>query len=215
ALGIGRSSPFGALIVGHSAARPRGFTQLCQRVGRALADAAEPALLLAMAHEDLAQQRDRFAAEARTDGLTTLANRVAWHEALDNEQARRERRPRPVVLLAVDVDDLKHTNDTLGHAAGDELLVAIAEVLRSVVRESDLVARIGGDEFAALLIDADPVAAEAVRNRVIGACERWSDPNGLTLRVSVGWAAPLPNETLREAFDRADAAMYAAKRGAA
>jgi diguanylate cyclase (GGDEF)-like protein len=215
ALGIGRSEALGALIIGHTDARPRGFTQLCQRVGRALADAAEPALRLAMAHEDLAAQRDRFAREARTDPLTGLGNRVAWDETLVLEQARRDRNPRPVVLLAVDLDQLKATNDTLGHAAGDELLVAAAEALREAVRAGDVVTRVGGDEFAALLADADATAAVAVRGRVMAACQRWRGSRGTILRVSVGWAAPEHAETLRDAYCRADAAMYEAKRGAA
>lgn len=212
ALGIGRSEPIGALIVGHSEARPRGFTQLCQRVGRALADAAEPALRLAMAHEDLEAQRDRFALEARTDQLTDLGNRVAWEESLAVEQARRDRDPRPIVLLAVDLDELKETNDRFGHAAGDELLVAAAAALRASVRAGDVVARVGGDEFAALLYNADPIAAEAVSRRLIDACERWRGSHGNTLRLSIGWVVPDANESLREAFGRADAAMYAAKR---
>ena len=215
ALGIGRSERMGALIVGHTDARPRGFTQLCQRVGRALADAAEPALRLAMAHEDLAAQRDRFAREARTDTLTGVGNRVVWDETLSVEQARRDRHPRPVVLLALDVDGLKETNDTLGHAAGDELLAAAAVAIRDAVRAGDVVARVGGDEFAALLVDADPTAAEAVRRRIMATCEAWHGDRISALRVSIGWAAPQDGETLREAYGRADAAMYEAKRGAA
>lgn len=215
ALGIGREEAIGALIVGHTAARPRGFTQLCQRVGRALADAAEPALRLAMAHEDLEAQRDRFAREARTDPLTELGNRVAWEESLALEQARRGRDELPVVLLAIDVDELKETNDRFGHAAGDELLVAAAGALRTSVRAGDVVARIGGDEFAALLHGADPTAARAVSRRLIEACERWRGSHGNTLRLSIGWVVPEGTESLREAFARADAAMYDVKRGVA
>jgi diguanylate cyclase (GGDEF)-like protein len=216
ALGIGRSEAMGALIVGHTDARPRGFTQLCQRVGRALADAAEPALRLAIAQEDLAAQRDRFAVEARTDPLTELGNRVTWEETLSVEQARRERHPRPLVLLALDLDGLKETNDTHGHAAGDELLVAAAGVLREALRAGDIIARIGGDEFAAILPDADPAAAEAIRAKIATACARWRGRvPGLRLNLSMGWAAPEPLEKLSAAFGRADAAMYEAKRGAA
>jgi len=216
ALGIGRSEAMGALIIGHTDARPRGFTQLCQRVGRALADAAEPALRLAMAHEDLAAQRDRFALEARTDQLTGLGNRVAWEEAISAEQARHARNPRPCVLLALDLDELKETNDTHGHAAGDELLVGAASVLRDVLRGNDVIARLGGDEFAAYLPDAEPAAAEAMRGRILAACTAWrGSVGGMRLSLSIGWASPEADETMREAFARADAAMYAAKRGAA
>lgn len=213
ALGIGRSETMGALIVGHTDARPRGFTGLCQRVGRALADAAEPALRLAMAHEDLAAQRDRFALEARTDPLTGLGNRVAWEEAISTEQARHARHPRSCILLALDLDQLKETNDTYGHAAGDELIIGAATVLTGALRAGDVVARIGGDEFAAFLPDADPSAAEAIRQAIATACATWTGSTpGVRLGLSIGWAAPKPEETLREAFARADAAMYEVKR---
>lgn len=215
ALGIGRSEPLGALIVGHTDERPRGFTLLCQRVGRALADASEPALRQAIAHEELSAQRDRFAVEARTDALTGLGNRLAWADALAIEQARWERHARPLVLLSVDLDDLKLTNDTYGHAAGDELLIAAAGILRRSLRGGDIVVRLGGDEFAALLPDTDASAIEVVRRRVETACSAWrgSRPD-MRLAVSVGWAVPQPGETLHGAFARADTSMYDAKRKA-
>jgi len=214
ALGIGRSEPLGALIVGHTDARPRGFTQLCQRVGRALADASEPALRQAMAHEELAAQRDRFAQEARTDPLTGLGNRTSWGVMLAIEQARWERHARSLVLLSIDLDGLKRTNDRFGHTVGDELLVAAAHVLRAALRGGDVIARVGGDEFAAILSDADGSAAEAVRRRVRAACAAWRGSKAeLRLAISIGWATPVAGESLRDAYGRADAAMYEAKRG--
>lgn len=215
ALGIGRSQPLGALIVGHTDRRPRGFTMLCQRVGRALADAAEPALLQAIAHEELAAQRDRFALEARTDPLTGLGNRITWEDMLAIEQARWERNPRPFVLLSIDVDDLKATNDAFGHAVGDEHLIAAAEIMRASLRAGDIVVRLGGDEFAALLPDGNAMTAGVVRRRIQQACATWrgSQPEAI-LSMSMGWAEPEPGETLHEAFHRADASMYKAKRAA-
>ena len=214
AMGIGRAERLGALIVGHTDQRPRGFTLLCQRVGRALADAAESTLLQAIAHEELAAQRDRYAHDALTDPLTGLGNRGAWENAMNLEQGRWERHHRPLIIASVDVDDLKGTNDRYGHAVGDELLAAAAQVLRTSLRDGDLVVRSGGDEFAALLIEAGEPAAAAVEQRIGAACRAWrgSQP-GLRLSLSIGWAAPVPGETLREAFCRADAAMYATRRG--
>ncbi|MEO8510828.1 MAG: GGDEF domain-containing protein [Chloroflexota bacterium] len=214
AMGIGRSERLGALIVGHTDQRPRGFTLLCQRVGRALADAAESTLLQAIAHDELAAQRDRYARDALIDPLTGLANRGAWENAIDLEQGRWERHHRPLIVGSIDVDDLKGTNDRHGHAVGDELLAAAAQVLRASLRDGDLVVRSGGDEFAALMIEAGEPAATAVEQRIAAACRAWrgSQP-GLRLSLSMGWAAPVPGETLREAFCRADAAMYATRRG--
>lgn len=215
AIGIGRYPPLGALIVGHSDARPRGFTLLCQRVGRALADASEPAILQAIAHEELAAQRDRFALEARTDPLTGLGNRVTWEDTLALEQARRERHEGSLVLMSIDVDGLKATNDAYGHAIGDEMLVAGADILRRALRGGDIIVRVGGDEFAALLPHVDASAGAAVRRRVDAACDTWRGTQpGVRLSLSIGWVVPVPGETLREAFGRADAAMYEAKRGA-
>jgi diguanylate cyclase (GGDEF)-like protein len=214
-LGIGSpQNQLGVLVVGHSAERPRGFTSLCQRVGRSLADAAEVLLAQATAREELREERDRFAREARTDELTGLANRVAWNEAIEAESARRARYRRPVVVLSADVDHLKAINDAHGHQAGDELLVAAANVLREELRNTDLVARVGGDEFGALLPETDAATMQAITMRINEACAEWrgSVPE-VRLSMSVGWAVPGPFGDLREALHSADGQMYLAKRG--
>jgi len=130
------------------------------------------------------------------------------------EQARWNRSGHPLVLISIDMDDLKGTNDAHGHAIGDELLVATAGILRRSLRGGDIVARLGGDEFAILLPDADASAAEAVRRRVASACAAWrgSQP-AARLSVSIGWAMPERGEELSDTFCRADGAMYEAKRG--
>ncbi len=158
ALAIGSGRDRAILVVGHGAVRPRGFTNLCLRVGRSIADAAEVLLSQALAREELARERDQFAREARTDELTGLANRVAWTEALDQERPRRSRYRRPVVVMSVDVDGLKQANDRFGHDAGDELLRGVAGILRRNLRDADVVARIGGDEFGVLLPETQPDA---------------------------------------------------------
>jgi len=215
ALRIGTSEQLGMLMVGHAVDRPRGFTNLCQRVGRALADAAEVLLSQAVARDDLRAERDRFAREARRDPLTGLPNRVAWNEALDSEATRRARYRRPVIVMSIDVDHLKDANDHYGHEAGDELLVATAQVLRHTLRTADLVARIGGDEFGVLLPETQGLAMETVVRRIEDACAAWrgSLPE-LRLSISVGWAAPEPFGDLRAALRTADGEMYRAKRGA-
>ena len=108
--------------------------------------------------------------EATTDSLTGLANRAAFRARLEAALARPERRGGTQAVLFVDLDDFKDVNDTLGHAAGDELLCVVASRLGEAVRPGDLVARLGGDEFA-LLLDglADASVAATVAERVVAA----------------------------------------------
>ena len=215
ALAIGTGRDRAILVVGHGAVRPRGFTNLCLRVGRSIADAAEVLLSQALGREELSRERDQFAREARTDELTGLANRVAWTEALDKEQPRRSRYRRPVVVMSVDVDGLKQANDRFGHGAGDELLRGVAGILRRNLRDADVVARVGGDEFGVLLPETQADAMPTLVERIQVACSAWRGTQAdLRLSVSIGWAAPEPFGDLREALRTADDRMYLAKRGA-
>ena len=108
--------------------------------------------------------------EATTDSLSGLANRAAFRARLQAMLARPELRSGSQAVLFVDLDDFKDVNDTLGHAAGDELLRVVAARLGEAVRPGDLVARLGGDEFALLLQGlADTGVAEAVAERVVAA----------------------------------------------
>jgi diguanylate cyclase (GGDEF)-like protein len=209
ALTIGPDGALGTLLVGHARGRPRGFTSLCQRIGRSLADAAEILLSQALAREQMADERDRYQREARTDRLTGLGNRAAWDEAILEAGMRGV----PSVLLTFDVDGLKRTNDSLGHAFGDRLLCGAAEALLSATREGDLVARVGGDEFAVLLRDGDETVARGVLERVASAALAWSAAHApADLRLAAGWAVTGPAETLPAAFARADARMLESKR---
>ena len=212
ALTIGREHAAGLLLVGHARPSPRGFTSLCQRLGRSVADAAELILEQAMAHERLASQRDIFAAQARTDGLTGLGNRTAWAEAVNEAEAVRDH-AQSLAVMMVDLDHLKHTNDQYGHAAGDKLLIAAADVLRMAVGDGGTVVRLGGDEFAVLMVDADLSTALGVAARVQAAAAKWQDADGrLQLRLSTGCAVPAPDESLDVALARADALLGSAKR---
>ena len=111
--------------------------------------------------------------EANTDSLTGLANRGAFRNRLQAALDAPQRRSGDQAVLFVDLDDFKDVNDSLGHAAGDELLRIVGDRLRDAVRPGDLVARLGGDEFAVLLdglIDAS--AGFAVGQRVVAALAR-------------------------------------------
>lgn len=107
---------------------------------------------------------------ATTDALTGLPNRVRLHEMLDELDTRHLPAGRTCAILLIDLDDFKPVNDTLGHDAGDALLVHVAQVLRTSVRSSDTAARLGGDEFALILVDVqDSDQAVQVAERVLDA----------------------------------------------
>ncbi|GAA4592852.1 diguanylate cyclase (GGDEF)-like protein [Actinoplanes octamycinicus] len=168
------------------------------------------------ADELLHQQRTAFAAlaehealvrhQALHDPLTGLPNRRALGELLATEGRR--------ALLLVDLDDFKPVNDKLGHAAGDELLVTVAERLRGAVRADDTVARLGGDEFAVFIPDGDATTASEIAARIVAECGRTFDlaagpvTIGASVGVSVGAGAD-GDTLLREA----DEAMYRIKQG--
>jgi diguanylate cyclase (GGDEF)-like protein len=212
AVPIGQPQPFGVLVVAHAATRPRGFTNLCQRIGHALADAAAPLLQQAISREALTSERDQFAREARTDRLTGLENRTAWDDLLAYEEARRSRYREVVSIVSADLDGLKAINDRGGHAAGDRLIRAAADLLRHTARAVDRVARVGGDEFLVMLPETDEAgAARFVARLRAGAAKRLPRAGGLQL--SVGVATSRDGETLVETQHRADAAMYEAKAG--
>jgi diguanylate cyclase (GGDEF)-like protein len=214
AVPIGRQQPIGVLVVAHAVTRPRGFTNLCQRIGHALADAAEPLLLQALSREALAEERDRFALQARTDPLTGLGNRAGWDHLLTNEENRRARYPEPVSVVSADLNGLKVINDRDGHEAGDRAIVAAANLLRTTARSVDHVARVGGDEFLVLLPETDADGAATFVNRLRQAALT-TMCDGVCLSISLGAATCEPGEALRDTVRRADAAMYASKRAAA
>jgi diguanylate cyclase (GGDEF)-like protein len=161
--------------------------------------------------------RDRAAVEhdATHDSLTRLPNRTLLVDRLERSIAHARRNGRSVGLLFVDLDRFKEVNDTLGHAAGDALLRAVAERLRAGVRDEDTVARLSGDEFVVLLPhlgDADEVLTVVERLLTdLGDPFTVSDER-LLVAASVGIAVyPGDGETAEEILARADAAMYRAK----
>lgn len=154
-----------------------------------------------------------FEAHALSDQLTGLANRRHLDMQLPLLLGHAEQRAQPLTLALVDVDLFKSVNDRFGHAVGDRVLAALAQMLRENTRGSDLVARIGGEEFLLVLPDAPPADAlevcERLRARV--AAHDWSVlAPGLTVTLSLG-LAHAPDYAAQPLFERADAAMYRAK----
>lgn len=147
---------------------------------------------------------------ATTDALTGLNNRRMFDHSLQLELAIVERRETPLSLLVLDVDHFKRINDTHGHEVGDTVLVAIAQVLSGCARVIDIVARVGGEEFAVILPNTDtPGALEvAERMRTAVAQATWlAQP----ATISIGVATLQPAEDASSLYARADAALYAAK----
>jgi diguanylate cyclase (GGDEF)-like protein/PAS domain S-box-containing protein len=149
------------------------------------------------------------------DTLTGLANRALFLDRLTHAMARADREPDPVAVLFLDLDDFKNVNDSLGHPAGDRLLVAVAERLRSATRPGDTVARFGGDEFAVLVESGTmPEAAQVVAGRITAALAptlRVQDSD-VAVRASIGIAiGKRPLETPDDLLRDADLAMYLAK----
>ena len=153
-----------------------------------------------------AKEVEAVRALAETDPLTGLANRRGWRGALLREQERLARYGHPASVLVIDLDDLKTINDTQGHACGDAALVTLADVLRSICRPADVLARTGGDEFAVLAVEAGVASGKALATRIRLELHRAG------VRASVGVSSRRTGEDLMVTADRADAVMNVAKR---
>ena len=167
---------------------------------------------------ELAASRARVAElEARVDidPLTDIVNRRGFERELKRSLAYVKRYGTSAALIYLDLDSFKPINDRHGHAAGDAVLKAVAAALTHNMRASDVVARVGGDEFAVLMWNAgaDEAAAKgaALETAVYRAPVRWNSST-LNVGVSAGVALLLPLDAPAEVLARADAAMYARKR---
>ncbi|MQA99172.1 MAG: diguanylate cyclase [Actinobacteria bacterium] len=199
-----RGTITGALNVyrlGHDA----GFTEAEFDIVKRFADAAALAL-------DNASIRDSLERQANTDPLTGLFNHRYFHERLRAELNRASRNREPLTLLVIDIDDFKRVNDVYGHAAGDQVLTTVAEVLSSNVREFDIPCRIGGEEFAVVLPSSDGADAMGFASRFLEkiATTDFSPAGRITISVGIASSAE-HGMNARELLGSADTAMLTAK----
>ncbi|HEY8073870.1 MAG TPA: GGDEF domain-containing protein [Labilithrix sp.] len=146
--------------------------------------------------------------EAASDAVTGLPQRAHFMGVVRHELRQRKRRG--IAVVYIDLDRFKQVNDTHGHARGDDVLRALARAGRVALRHGDLLARVGGDEFAILLLDVTPEEAEAAVRRLRDRFEARTATLGVSF--SAGIAISLPGESAEDLLARADAEMYRDKR---
>lgn len=181
-------------------------------------DGGRPVKLVGVA-EDISEQKAREAElrrDSTVDQLTGLCNRRGFVEAVESHRGGRRRSREPFALVYFDLDHFKDINDRFGHDQGDRALIAFSSILEKSFRSSDLIARMGGDEFVVLAERADGTTGLNLLARFESQLESWNATSGFSwkLRASVGTAlhdpaAPLDFDTL---LKQADEAMYESKR---
>jgi len=178
-----------------------------RRIGEGLAVLQEP-LQRAVEYENLFEQ-------ARRDALTGLANRRVFEERVDALLESARRHGRPLTIACMDLDRFKQINDTLGHAEGDRVLRMVARTMAGMVRTSDLLVRMGGDEFQLLMPDTSLENASKLAQRLCAAVDDlgMQAPGTDRLGVSIGLTQWHPGLTKEEWLQRADEALYQAKAG--
>lgn len=170
-------------------------------------------------HQELEEKNNQLKILSRQDGLTGLYNRRYFDELLDEEWIRGFRTGHKLSLIMGDVDEFKLYNDTYGHVAGDECLIAVGRVFSTVLqRRIDRVARYGGEEFVAILPETDEEGAEAVARELIDALrsakiEHTSSTRGTRLTMSLGICTMVPQRDVRamDFLNKADQGLYKAK----
>lgn len=196
---------FGTLTGLHPASMPESVVAALPTV-ELLAELLSTVLALELTASQVVRRAERAEVEAHVDPLTQLGNRLAWTKTLIDEEARCRRFGHPACVISVDLDGLKRANDTLGHDAGDRLLRDTAVVLRRVTRMCDQVARVGGDEFAVLAVEATELEGRALLDRIAMAF------GNAGIEASLGMAVRDGHSTLDDTWKLADAAMYRHKR---
>lgn len=202
-----RGDPIGLLVV--VSTNRRKFKRVDAEGLRILAEAAAIAIDEAILYE----RTERLAI---TDSLTGLNNQRYFRQHFELELGRAQRRQGILSLVIFDLDNFKRVNDTYGHMTGDSVLREVSRVARTMVRRTDLLARIGGEEFAILLPESNKtdatVVAEKLRLAIMETAFEATDGQELRLTISAGVASyPFDGSELEDIFEAADKAMYRAK----
>jgi diguanylate cyclase (GGDEF)-like protein len=153
-------------------------------------------------------------ATSQIDEMTGAHNRAYFTERAESEQARAIRYRRPLGLLFFDIDHFKRVNDTWGHAAGDATLSSVVQVAKATLRSQDVLARMGGEEFAALLPETDLEGAARIAERLRADVEKLiqrHDDASIAVTISIGVTLVDPETEIAESLERADKALYQAK----
>ncbi|MFV2066864.1 MAG: diguanylate cyclase [Pirellulales bacterium] len=184
------------------------WKNLCQEAEQVLAPTLKLASQLSHAYDQIRQQSNQLMTftETRTDPLTGVCNRRALEESLDQMFGLHRRYDQMFSIIIVDIDNFKKINDTEGHLYGDRALQDVAKLLDNSARETDIVARFGGEEFVVVLPHTDLEGAG-----IFGERFRMRVEVDLTLRLSGGAATVRPGDTPQYLLARADAALYGAK----
>jgi diguanylate cyclase (GGDEF)-like protein len=168
-----------------------------------------------MLREELEQAKHEAESLARTDPLTELNNRRAFFELAPSQLNNAHRLGYPLSLVMLDIDHFKRINDSYGHAVGDTVLVSVGGLLRQFTRESDLVGRLGGEEFAILLSASDRIAAEEYAERLrerLAQIDFAATGHEFSITASLGISQYQPrHDSIDSLLERADSALYDAK----
>ena len=158
------------------------------------------------------EQKNRILAKmSETDGLTQIGNHRSLIEHLKAEMVNADRTATPLSIAIFDIDNFKRVNDTKGHVIGDQVLVALAAILKKAVRGSDYIGRYGGEEFMVIFRDTGISVAEKISERVRQAIESYGFVEGLKITIS-GGVSQYHGETMTELIKSSDIKLYSAKK---
>lgn len=195
--------------------RSHAYDENTLRMMRTLASYTAIAIDNSFSFRKIQEQRQKLEEAAMTDYLTNLSNRRAFSELAEREYIRHQRGSSTFTVILADLDDFKQVNDTYGHEVGDQVLVRVADILKSCLREQDLLARWGGEEFIFLLVETDElggkVVAEKMRTTVADARFEYSGKL-LPVSMSFGVCVWTRQMTLEDSINRADDALYSTKK---